>query len=135
MGQPETVRYTVTATAPSAPISTDLTIPSSVMGRLISGSFTVASASRTASSVAIRTMVRRTEGPAGSPSAVVCVTSRRPIRPLCREYDLPVVAPSFLHLLDHVLQLRADPVAGGHLAQAHAQCRDLTGQILGVGDG
>lgn len=53
IGQPETVRYTVTATAPSAPISTDLTIPSSVMGRLISGSFTVASASRTASSVAI----------------------------------------------------------------------------------
>ncbi len=59
MGQPETVRYTVTATAPSAAISTDLTIPSSVMGRWISGSFTVASAPRTASSVTIRTMVRR----------------------------------------------------------------------------
>ena len=39
-----------TATAPSAPISTDLTMPSSVIGRWISGSFTVASASRTASS-------------------------------------------------------------------------------------
>src|ERR671929_1033932 len=50
MGQPATVRYTSTATEPSAPIRTSLTMPSSVSGRLISGSWTVARAALTASS-------------------------------------------------------------------------------------
>src|SRR3954464_6631884 len=49
MGQPATVRYTSTRTAPSA-IWTSLTMPSSVSGRLISGSWTVARAAVTASS-------------------------------------------------------------------------------------
>src|SRR3954471_15916201 len=53
MGQPETVRYTSTATAPSAPICTSLTMPSSVSGRLISGSWTVARAALTASSAGV----------------------------------------------------------------------------------
>src|SRR4051812_23587692 len=50
MGQPATVRYTSTRTAPSAAIWTSLTMPSSVSGRLISGSWTVARAAVTASS-------------------------------------------------------------------------------------
>src|ERR1700710_2033423 len=50
IGQPATVRKTSTRTAPSAPICTSLTMPSSVSGRLISGSWTVASAALTASS-------------------------------------------------------------------------------------
>src|SRR3712207_1169123 len=51
IGQPETVRYTSTRTAPSGAIWTSLTMPSSVSGRLISGSWTVARAAVTASSV------------------------------------------------------------------------------------
>src|SRR6266702_8583227 len=43
-GQPATVRYTSTSTAPSAPTLTFLTMPSSVMGRWISGSCTPSSA-------------------------------------------------------------------------------------------
>src|SRR5919202_1533026 len=50
IGQPATVRYTSTRTVPSAPICTSLTMPSSVSGRLISGSWTVARAAFTASS-------------------------------------------------------------------------------------
>src|ERR671920_2526731 len=50
IGQPATVRYTSTRTEPSAPICTSLTMPSSVRGRLISGSWTVARAAVTASS-------------------------------------------------------------------------------------
>ncbi len=50
IGQPATVSSTVTATAPSSPIETSLTMPSSVMGRRISGSFTVASAALIGSS-------------------------------------------------------------------------------------
>src|SRR5690242_1528096 len=123
MGQPETVRYTVTATAPSAPISTDLTIPSSVMGRWISGSFTVASASRTASSVAIGRWYGARPRARKAPSAVVYVTSWRPF---CPEYD-PAVGAVFLQLLDQVLEFGADPVAGGDLAEAHAQGGDLPG--------
>src|SRR3954451_218932 len=50
IGQPATVRYTSTRTAPSAPICTSLTMPSSGSGRLISGSWTVARAALPASS-------------------------------------------------------------------------------------
>ena len=49
-GQPATVSSTVTRTSPSSEMSTDSTMPSSVMGRLISGSLTVARAALTRSS-------------------------------------------------------------------------------------
>lgn len=45
------------------------------------------------------------------------------------------VPPVLLHVLDQVLQFGADPVAGGDLAEAHAQCGDLAGEVLGVRDG
>ena len=45
-GQPATVSSTRTATTPSAPTLTASTMPISVMGRLISGSLTVASAAQ-----------------------------------------------------------------------------------------
>ena len=44
MGQPETVSSTVTATRPVSSMSMFSTMPSSVIGRLISGSLTRASA-------------------------------------------------------------------------------------------
>src|SRR5215831_10078586 len=50
-GQPATVRYTSTLTLPSGAISTFLIMPSSVIGRRISGSLTRASASVTCSIV------------------------------------------------------------------------------------
>src|SRR5689334_669080 len=50
-GQPATVRYTSTLTLPSGAMSTFLTMPSSVIGRRISGSLTRASASVTCSVV------------------------------------------------------------------------------------
>ena len=53
IGHDETVRYTPTVTAPVAVISTDFTIPTSVMGRRISGSCTVARAACTASVVTV----------------------------------------------------------------------------------
>ncbi len=40
IGQPRTVRYTSTVTAPSEPMDTLLTMPRSVIGRRISGSST-----------------------------------------------------------------------------------------------
>ncbi len=49
IGQPDTVRRTVTRTTPGPSTSTDSTIPRSVMGRLISGSITVAREVRTCS--------------------------------------------------------------------------------------
>ena len=50
-GQPATVRYTSTRTLPPAPTSTLFTMPSSVMGRWISGSLTPARAAVTCSAV------------------------------------------------------------------------------------
>src|SRR5215831_11657368 len=50
-GQPATVRYTSTPTLPSGATSTPFTMPSSVMGRRISGSLTLASAAVTCSTV------------------------------------------------------------------------------------
>lgn len=35
---------------------------------------------------------------------------------------------------DQVLEFGADPVAGGHLAEADAQGGDLAGEVLGVRD-
>ena len=52
-GHPETVRRTPTPTAPSAATSTDSTIPSSVIGRRISGSLTPARAAVTCSTVGV----------------------------------------------------------------------------------
>ncbi len=49
-GQPATVSSTVTRTNPSSEMSTESTMPRSVMGRLISGSLTVARAALTRSS-------------------------------------------------------------------------------------
>src|SRR6516162_3712155 len=51
IGQPATVRYTPTCTSPPSAISTDFTMPSSVMGRPISGSLTPPSAAVTCSAV------------------------------------------------------------------------------------
>ena len=48
-GQPAVVRSIATVTSPAPATSTSRTMPSSVMGRRISGSMTVASAARTAS--------------------------------------------------------------------------------------
>src|SRR4051812_48702585 len=53
IGHPATVRYTPTVTRPSAAMSTDFTMPRSVIGRRISGSLTVASAALTCSSVGV----------------------------------------------------------------------------------
>src|SRR5215469_14222106 len=50
-GHPATVRYTSTSTAPSAATSTFLTMPSSVIGRWISGSCTPPSAWATCSAL------------------------------------------------------------------------------------
>ena len=47
IGQPDTVRRTVTRTTPGPSTSTDSTIPRSVIGRLISGSITVPRAAET----------------------------------------------------------------------------------------
>ena len=49
-GQPATVSSTVTRTRPSSAMSTESTMPRSVIGRLISGSLTVARAALTRSS-------------------------------------------------------------------------------------
>ena len=51
IGQPATVNQIATLTVPSAAIATSLTMPSSVIGRWISGSCTWASAARTAASI------------------------------------------------------------------------------------
>src|SRR5215472_18711522 len=51
IGQPATVRYTPTCTRPPVPTDTDFTMPSSVIGRPISGSLTPASADVTCSAV------------------------------------------------------------------------------------
>src|SRR5689334_5794186 len=50
-GQPATVRYTSTLTLPPGPTSTLFTMPSSVIGRRISGSLTRASAAVTCSAL------------------------------------------------------------------------------------
>src|ERR687894_266510 len=49
IGQPATVNHTATPTVPSPATVTSLTMPSSVIGRLISGSCTPSSTVRTAS--------------------------------------------------------------------------------------
>ena len=55
-GHPETVSSTVTSTVPSAWISTESTMLRSVIGRLISGSLTVARAALTCSRVGVLMM-------------------------------------------------------------------------------
>src|SRR5918998_6377952 len=81
MGQPATVRYTSTRTAPGSPPTpscTSLTMPSSVSGRLISGSWTVARAALTASS-------------AGDP---VSVSDMRDVSPSTGSPEQPGPAPA-----------------------------------------
>ena len=55
-GQPDTVSRTVTRTRPPSSTSTESTMPRSVIGRLISGSLTVASAAWIWSTVGILMM-------------------------------------------------------------------------------
>ena len=109
------------------------TMPSSVIGRRISGSFTPARAARTWSTVgehmapSVRSGRRRSRRrsawsrrrpPTAPPGA------RRPRR------KHPVV-----ELLQQRTELGADVVAGGHLAERHPQARHLPGEELHVGVG
>src|SRR6478609_3232361 len=118
-GQPATVSSTWTATEPSSATSTVSTTPSSVIGRLISGSLTVARASITCCCVGVLMMGKSTSHPVGSRSRLV----------------LRLAARQVLDVTQQAAELRAEEVAGGDLADRHPQRGDLAGQELHVGVG
>src|SRR6478609_8576335 len=118
-GHPATVSSTWTATEPSSATSTVSTIPSSVIGRLISGSLTVARASITCCCVGVLMRGKSTSHPVGSRSRLV----------------LRLAARQVLDVTQQAAELRAEEVAGGDLADRHPQRGDLAGQELHVGVG
>src|SRR5687767_3342563 len=129
-GQPATVSSTWTATEPSSATSTVSTIPSSVIGRLISGSLTVARASITCCCVGVLMIGKSTSHPVGlrpRPGAGLARCVRRLVgRLLAREV---------LDVTEEAAQLRAEEVARGDLTDGHAQRRHLAGEELHVGVG
>src|SRR6478672_5340847 len=119
-GQPATVSSTVRWTTPSASISTESTMPSSVIGRLISGSLTVASAALTCSREAVLMIPNRRRWGVG----------------LRGRLRLVLVGPSaVLEIAEQRAQLRAEEVARGDLADRHPQRGHLAGEELHVGVG
>src|SRR3954462_6065399 len=118
-GQPATVSRTFTETAPDASTSTDSTIPSSVIGRRISGSLTVASAALICSRAG-EVMPSRVRAPAADGRSGLLVGEL-------------VVAPGLLELLHQRSQLRTDVVAGGDLSEGHPERGHPAGQELHVG--
>src|SRR3569833_848633 len=120
-GQPATGRNTPTLTLPSGVTSTPLIMSSSVMGRRISGSFTVASAAVTCSIVGEAMCPWYLSGGApGEPPYAVAPSAG--------------LLAAVLQLFQQVLELVADPVAGGDVAHRHPEAGHLPGQVLGVGD-
>src|SRR5690242_19809324 len=119
IGQPETVSRIRTATEPSGCRSTASTMPSSVMGRRISGSSTRARAAWTCSRVGVL-MTSRVRGRLRGVRVVLGCGLRACGGPL-------------LDLREQGAQLGADVVAGGDLAQRHPQAGHLPGQELHVG--
>src|SRR5690349_4350042 len=118
-GHPATVRSTWTATEPSSATSTVSTIPSSVIGRLISGSLTVARASITCCCVGVLMMQKSTSHPVGSRSRLV----------------LRLAAREVLDVTEQDAELGPEEVAGGDLADRHPQRGHLAGEELHVGVG
>src|SRR5829696_3246852 len=127
IGQPATVSQTATDTTPPSPTETSLTMPSSVIGRRISGSCTPARAACTASGVGeivvvgTSAMLRGGKRPATAPSA-----AGQPSAAGARPDGLPA----------HSLQLGAhevaQEVAGDHLAEREPNRGQLPRQVLGV---
>ena len=127
IGQPATVSSTRHRDARRPRRSRrDSTMPSSVIGRRISGSLTVASAARTASSRQRHaTMVRAPAWPRHAASRSLRARSAAAVAgslPRSRRRRRS------LQLLEQVAQLGADEVAGGDLAERHAQRGDLAGR-------
>src|SRR6478672_8171411 len=129
-GHPATVSSTWTATDPSSATSTESTIPSSVIGRLISGSLTVARASITCCCVGVLMMPKSTVGPArlrGRPGGGLARCGRRLVGRL--------LALQLLDVAEQPAQLGAEEVAGRDLADRHPQRGHLAGEELHVGVG
>src|SRR3982751_5204277 len=108
-----------TVTTPSSPTTTSLTMPRSVIGFLISGSYTAFSAVRTSSTLGI-----------------CCVLVTPPMLRTGRRGRFP---PALLRLpglgveiFAQLVELAAQIVPGGHFADRDPQRRDLPGQVLGV---
>ena len=95
-GHPATVSSTWTETAPSSATSTESTMPSSVMGRLISGSLTPARASMTCCCVGVLMMDESTSrlGPPAARAPVLVSSSMSFIRPRSSERRKSRVATS-----------------------------------------
>ena len=126
---------------PSA-TSRDLTISSSVMGRWISGSLTVARAASTCSSRVSgmpRCYVRRGRVPphaVGRRAALSDVDGVDRLGGLGLRLlgRLRLALVALVEVVEQVAQLGAEEVAGGDLAERDPQRRDLAGEVLRVGD-
>src|SRR6478735_11039878 len=119
-GQPATVSSTVRCATPASSISTESTMPRSVMGRLISGSLTVASAALTCSRLGV----------------LMIPNPRRWGVALGARLHLVVAGPvELLEVAHQRAELGAQEVAGRDLAHRHPQRRHLAGQELHVGVG
>src|SRR5215213_5870549 len=130
IGQPTTVSRSRTSTWPASEIRIPSTMPSSVIGLWISGSFTFARAARTCS----------TPGDVMAPpyvatgSALGVVGLSRLLGSRVGTVVEPFLGPLVLvlELLEQRPQLGADEVAGRHLAQRHPHARHLPRQELHV---
>src|SRR5919107_4266899 len=119
IGQPTTVRSTRTSTWPPSEMLMASTMPSSVMGLWISGSFTFERAARTCS----------TAGEVMAPAYVAGGSGLGVV-------GLPRLVGTLalvLELLQERSQLGADEVPGRDLTERHPQARHLPGQELHVG--
>ena len=114
--------------APSSSISTDSTMPRSVIGRLISGSLTVA---RAAVDLLDGWGVLMMPQPTWCAGPVV---ARRSV-PGSWPSGVLVGRGPLVELAEQRAQLRAQEVAGGDLADRHPQRGHLAGQELHVGVG
>src|SRR6478672_11382004 len=129
-GHPATVRSTWTATDPSSATSTESTIPSSVIGRLISGSLTVARASITCCCVGVLMMPKSTSRPAALRGRPGCGLAR------CGRRSVGGLRPrQVFEFAEESRQLGAEEVAGRDLADRHPQRGHLAGEELHVGVG
>src|SRR6476620_10341470 len=152
IGQPETVRKIARSTLPASSISTDWTIPSSVIGLRISGSLTfdsaVSRASRLGSATDMCSIVcvvpRRPDHRRCLPQHTDQVTTHRRRSPVCRDLlgvlrggwllVADVDEGAVLELVEQRAQLGAHEVTSRLLAQGQSQRGDLAGQELGVGE-
>src|SRR5699024_10077100 len=122
-GHPAVVRSMCTVTAPPSATSTSRTIPSSVMGRRISGSITWSSAERTSSGESMRPILGaagvRTSGPrtlAGPFHGDVVVLVRRP-------HLLEDLLEQVTDLGPHEVACRGPPARGARGCQPAGQRR------------